>query len=910
MLISVVFFSLFSRSIGYAQTPTYSYTVTSPSNNAFPLQSTTTNMVQWLFTPSDFSPTVPTGVNITTIYLKPSTITSGSNPTFTSFQIKIGNTSLNSLVSGTWNTGLTTVLSSASYGMTVSGTNWIPITLTTPFYYSGSNFIVEISQLGYGTTGGLNLAHDYTNAGRRMYGSATGSTGTAGTGQLIFGFDAGPANCTGTPTIPVLTTAPMTPAAPLCANSTMALAASYTFINGITYQWQSAATSTGPWANVTNGTGATTLNYTTGPVPSTTWYRLGVTCSTSNITSYSAPYQVIVGAAQPSNILGLATFCPGDTATYSVVNVPGTVYTWTLPAGWSGFSSSSSILTTPGTTGGTISVTAASSCGTSIPQTRTIVAGGAPAQPGNINGNAAICANTTQTYNVTPVTGATNYIWTLPSGWTGSSTSNSITTTTNGSGGTVSVISVNGCGQSTARTLTVNVITTLANPGTITGPASVCSGSLQNYSINPVPGATSYTWTFPSGWSGTTSGTSIQAFAGTTGGNVNVTAFVSCATSPISSLPVTVIPTLNPAVSIATNSTTLCQGFPIVFTATPTNGGTTPQYQWKKNGVNVAGAGSSYLNNSLVTGDVISVVMTSTYACPATPTATSNAITANITPSVIPGINISTTPTINICAGTPLNFNTNITGGGTSPAYQWYKNGFPVVGATGTSYTDAGLMDQDTITVELTSNAVCATSPTAMSNKVLISVTDVVVPSISISASSTILNGAPITFTATQSGGGATPQYQWMKNNVDIPLATADNYTATGLNNGDRIAVKMLSYAPCANPELVASNEIIVTSPLSVASVGGWDGAVSLYPNPNTGHFSIAAAWGAAHNGKRIAIDIMNAIGQSVYHSEVAPDRAQWHYDVQMAEGLANGSYMLRLSGDGMKATVPFVLNR
>jgi hypothetical protein len=744
--------------------------------------------------------------------------------------------------------------------------------------------------------------------------------GTTSYGNDIFVDDVSidhipPNICSGTPIAPVVTTAAMAPASPLCSGSTKTITA--TDPNqptaGITYQWQSSTLSTGPWSNVAAGSGATTLSYTTGNLSSSTWFRLALTCSNSSLTSYSAAYQVLIGAPQPGAITGTPTFCPGDPDTYSVPNVAGTVYTWTLPAGWSGSSSSNSILVTPGATGGTISVTANSSCGTSIAQTRALNSpGSAPGQPGNIIGNASVCANTPQTYTVTAVAGTTSYIWSLPSGWTGTSTTNSITTTSNSNSGIISVISVNGCGQSTPRTLNVTVINALANPGTITGPVTVCSGSLNNYSINPVPGATSYTWTFPTGWSGTTTGTSIQAFAGNAGGNVNVTAFVSCATSPVASLPIAVTATLAPSVSIATGSTLFCQGLPINFTATPTNGGIAPTYQWKKNGVSVPGAGSTYMNNSLATGDVISVVMTSNYACPATPTATSNGITANVTPSVMPGININTTPTINICAGTPLTFNTNITGGGTSPSYQWLKNGMPVGGAagTGSSYTDAGLIDLDTITVQLTSNAICAMVPTVTSNKVVVSVTSSVVPSISISASSTILNGAPITFTATQSGGGVTPQYQWMKNNVDIPLATADNYTATGLHNGDRIAVKMLSYAPCANPELVASNEIIVTSPLSVASVGGWDGALSLYPNPNTGKFSIAATWGQSHNGKRVSIDILNAIGQNVYHSEVAPDRAEWHYDVQLAEALANGSYILRLSGDGMKATMPFTLNR
>ncbi|MEI6815096.1 MAG: hypothetical protein WCL14_00700, partial [Bacteroidota bacterium] len=43
-----------------------------------------------------------------------------------------------------------------------------------------------------------------------------------------------------------------------------------------------------------------------------------------------------------------------------------------------------------------------------------------------IAGNADVCANTTQTYSVTPIVGADYYTWTLPSGWSGISTTPSI----------------------------------------------------------------------------------------------------------------------------------------------------------------------------------------------------------------------------------------------------------------------------------------------------------------------------------------------------------------------------------------------------------------------------------------------------------------------------------------------------
>jgi hypothetical protein len=81
----------------------------------------------------------------------------------------------------------------------------------------------------------------------------------------------------------------------------------------------------------------------------------------------------------------------------------------------------------------------------------------APAQPGNITGNTTVNAGSSQTYSVSAVSGATSYTWTLPSGWSGSSTSNSITTTAGSSGGTVSVKANNACGSSAVRTLSVTV---------------------------------------------------------------------------------------------------------------------------------------------------------------------------------------------------------------------------------------------------------------------------------------------------------------------------------------------------------------------------------------------------------------------------------------------------------------------
>jgi hypothetical protein len=55
------------------------------------------------------------------------------------------------------------------------------------------------------------------------------------------------------------------------------------------------------------------------------------------------------------------------------------------------------------------------------------------------------------------VSGANAYTWTLPNGWSGTSTTESIVATAGAAGGTISVTAVNGCGSSAAQTINIAV---------------------------------------------------------------------------------------------------------------------------------------------------------------------------------------------------------------------------------------------------------------------------------------------------------------------------------------------------------------------------------------------------------------------------------------------------------------------
>lgn len=81
-----------------------------------------------------------------------------------------------------------------------------------------------------------------------------------------------------------------------------------------------------------------------------------------------------------------------------------------------------------------------------------------PSQPGIINGNSSVCSGIRYIYNISPAAGASSYIWTLPFGWAGSSSSTSITCTPGLTSGTIKVKAINNCGSSTEQTKSVTVV--------------------------------------------------------------------------------------------------------------------------------------------------------------------------------------------------------------------------------------------------------------------------------------------------------------------------------------------------------------------------------------------------------------------------------------------------------------------
>ncbi|MEN2486665.1 T9SS sorting signal type C domain-containing protein [Flavobacterium sp. B11] len=371
----------------------------------------------------------------------------------------------------------------------------------------------------------------------------------------------------------------------------------------------------------------------------------------------------------------------------------------------------------------------------------------------------------------------------------------------------------------TTKTITVNPIVAASVSIAANPLGAICSGTSVTFTATPTNGGTAptYQWTVNGTNAGTGATYSSSALSNNDVVRCVMTSNANCVTgSPATSAGITMVvnPIVSASVSIAASSSgEICSGTPVTFTATPTYGGTAPNYQWKKNGTNV-GTGTTYSSSTLANNDVVTCVMISNASpCLTGSPATSNPITMTVNPNLPASVSIVASPSGAICSGTPVTFTATPTYGGAAPVYQWYKGTTAILGATNSTYTSNALANSDVITVQMTSNATCATGSPATSSPITMTVNPNLVASVNIAAnpSGAICSGTSVTFTATPTYGGTSPNYQWFKGGIAILGATNSTYTSNSLANSDVITVQMTSNATCVTGSPATSSPLTMT---------------------------------------------------------------------------------------------------
>jgi hypothetical protein len=288
--------------------------------------------------------------------------------------------------------------------------------------------------------------------------------------------------------------------------------------------------------------------------------------------------------------------------------------------------------------------------------------------------------------------------------------------------------------------------------------------------------------------------------------------------------------------------------------------GTSPfTYQWKKDGVAIAGAiSSTYTINSTASSDAGSY---SVVASNSAGSVTSNAATLTLVTTVT-APSITTQPSAaSVTAGNSTTF--SVAASGTSPfSYQWRKDGTSISGATSSTYSISSTSTSDAggYTVVVTNSAGSATSNTAS----LTVAAAIVAPTITTQPSAASVTAGNSTTFSVAASGTSPFTYQWKRDGSSISGATSSTYSisATSTNDAGSYTVVVTNSAVSAT-----SNAATLTVAAAVISP-----TITTQPNAASVQSGGSASF-------------------SVVASGTAPLSYQWRKDGTPIGGATNSTY-------------------
>jgi hypothetical protein len=212
--------------------------------------------------------------------------------------------------------------------------------------------------------------------------------------------------------------------------------------------------------------------------------------------------------------------------------------------------------------------------------------------PTSIAGSDTVCRNASYTYTVPAVAGASSYTWIVPVGWSGTSTTNTISLTAGINSDTLKVMANFPCGASpvTLKAIAVSPLPVISPSGTV----SICAGDSVTLSAST---GSAYQW-YKNGTAITSATTPLYKVHTAGHYSVVVTSPQGCAdTSVVDTLIVHPLP-----VPVITASGT-------VLTT-----GSYASYQWNHNSTPITGATGASYTISITSGNY-TVTVTDTNGC-------------------------------------------------------------------------------------------------------------------------------------------------------------------------------------------------------------------------------------------------------------------------------------------------------
>ena len=305
------------------------------------------------------------------------------------------------------------------------------------------------------------------------------------------------------------------------------------------------------------------------------------------------------------------------------------------------------------------------------------------------------------------------------------------------------------------------------------------------------------------------------------------------------------------SIAVTSGSNPTCAGSSVTFTATPTNGGTTPTYQWYLNGSTISGAtNSTYTSTTLANGNNITCVMTSSLSGVIGNPATSNAISMTVNPIPATPSASSNSP---VCAGSAINLTTPTVSGAT---YSWTgPNSFT---STAQNPTIASAASANAGTYAVTVTVSGCTSPAGTTNVVVNSgpATPTASSNSPLCAGGTLMLSTPTVSGATYNWTGPNSFTSTLQNPTITNVTTANSgtYSVTISQGGcpslagtTTVVVNALPATPAAssNSPVCIGSTINLTTPAVSGATYSWTGPnsfTSTAQNPSITGASTAMA--------------------------------------------------------------------
>lgn len=421
-------------------------------------------------------------------------------------------------------------------------------------------------------------------------------------------------------------------------------------------------------------------------------------------------------------------------------------------------------------------------------------------------------------------------------------------------------------------------------PSLIVGSETPCIGSSQTYSVTNVPGV-NYTWQFPSDWviTGGNGTHSVTVTVGSVAGIILVIPSNAFGFGPAQILVTNPVSTIDASVSIEADQNNICEGSPVSITATPTEGGDSPVYQWFVNGIEngETGAVLTYLpaNN-----DEVYVQLTSSLECVTNDSVQSNTIQLLVTEAV--DITVSITEDKNdVCAGETMAFTASTTNGGDQPAYNWFVNETNL----GENLPTFSYVPQngDIILLRFTSSAWCASQIPVTSNAIV-----------------AIVNALPeVSWTSFEYD---TLCISWLPVDLSGGLPAGGTYSGDGVTNnvfdpsaagaGNHVITYTWSDAnDCTN---TTSITLSVNNCLGINELSS---ATLVYPNPVSDMLTIVLP----DNRVIREIALFNLMGIKVFEKSAMNASGPVTLSVQ---DIPSGNYIIRITGNDESIVKPIIL--